>query len=187
MAIALVGKTIASNTGAAIELVDYQVPLKARQGDRGLGKVDIFGVDTDGRHVLVELKVAARTGRSDSPLRALLESITYGAVLWANRNELDEELAVLRPGHVPPSGGGLRLVIAGPADYWAQWAESGWLEAASQTVRPIARLLGLEIAFVDLGPIGVEMGLEGERPELRSGEATDGAIHAEVLASFPAE
>ena len=37
-----------------MRIVDYQVPLNARQGD-GLGKVDLLGVDAAGRICVIEL------------------------------------------------------------------------------------------------------------------------------------
>jgi hypothetical protein len=42
--------------GRALEVLDYQMPLKARQKDKGVGKVDLFGLIDDHR-VAVECKL----------------------------------------------------------------------------------------------------------------------------------
>ena len=47
-------------------IIDYQMPLKARQGDLGVGKVDLFAV-VDGRlPCVIELKVAGESARGDT-------------------------------------------------------------------------------------------------------------------------
>jgi hypothetical protein len=76
-------------TGLRLHLVDYQVPLKAAQSDR-VGKLDLLGLLDDGTLCLVELKAPGERG--DSPLLALLEALSYAAVVEANRNALDAEL-----------------------------------------------------------------------------------------------
>ncbi|MFT5153547.1 MAG: hypothetical protein ACI841_003548 [Planctomycetota bacterium] len=53
--------------GRPLELIHYQTPLKARQDDAGLGKVDLFGLLDARLPCLVELKVRG----GDTPLRAL--------------------------------------------------------------------------------------------------------------------
>lgn len=60
-----------------LEIIDYQMPLKARRDDRRIGKVDLFAV-VDGRlPCVVELKTASESARGDTPLRALLEGLAY--------------------------------------------------------------------------------------------------------------
>jgi hypothetical protein len=57
--------------GSSLRLLDYQVPLKARQDDAGTGKIDLLGVTEVGevgRFVVVELKIDyADGGLGDSP------------------------------------------------------------------------------------------------------------------------
>ena len=67
------------------------MPLKARQGDRGVGKVDLFAV-VDGRLPCVgELKVAGETNYGE-PLWALLEGLTYCAIVEANARDIASEV-----------------------------------------------------------------------------------------------
>ena len=78
--------------GRPLKLLDYQVPLKARRGDTGIGKIDLFGVIAGTISCLIELKVPARGGgRSDTPLRAFLEAFTYCAVFESNIDDLAAE------------------------------------------------------------------------------------------------
>ncbi len=190
LAVALTNRTLDFPDGRPVRLVDYQVPLKARQGDAGLGKVDIFGVDTDGRHVIVELKIAGESGRSDTPLRAVLEGLTYSAVLLANREAIDEELDGIDECICTSADSGTvraqRILVAGPTDYWRQWDDfEGWLESANQVLGPIADGVGASIEFVDLGAIGVDLGLSGVPPRLiASGLSVDDPIPVSVLDSW---
>ena len=193
LAIALTNRTLEFSDGWPVELVDYQVPLKARSGDAGLGKVDIFGVDLSGRHVIVELKIAGASGRSDTPLRAVLEGLTYSAVLLANQDAIDEELAEmdvrLRTNADSATSHAHRILVAAPTDYWRQWdAFEGWLEAASKVLGAIAQGVGASIELVDLGAIGVELGLSGRPPRLKaSGLSVDDPIPVSVLSSWGPE
>ena len=61
--------------GSDLRIVDYQTPLKARQTDSRIGKIDLLGLIGD-RLAVVELKAGAG---SDSPLRALLEGYSKGS------------------------------------------------------------------------------------------------------------
>ena len=83
--------------GGPFRVVAYQVPLKARRSDP-VGKVDGVALLGDGRCCLVELK--APSGRGDSPLRALLEVLSYAAVIDANRAAFDKELVGFHPGAI---------------------------------------------------------------------------------------
>ena len=91
------------------------MPLKARQGDRGVGKVDLFAA-VDGRlPCVVELKVAGESARGDTPLRALLEGLAYCAIVEANAADIASEFAEQ---HVV-SASRPTLVVMAPDNYWA--------------------------------------------------------------------
>ena len=62
---------------SGLKIIDYQTPLKARQADSRIGKIDLLGLVGD-RLTVIELKAG---GGSDSPLRALLEGLAYGESL----------------------------------------------------------------------------------------------------------
>ena len=159
---ALVDKTLHFDAFPAVRILDYEIPTKISEvDDRGLGKADLFGIDETGNHVIVELKVERDTGTRDSPVRALLEGLTYSAVLTANREAIRAELVEnasrfrLDAEELSPTGY-TRLLVAAPSDYWRHiQSELRWLEFAERTCSPLARGTGLTIQFVDLGPIRV--------------------------------
>ncbi|MBF0185958.1 MAG: hypothetical protein HQM06_16435 [Magnetococcales bacterium] len=80
-----------------LHLLDYQMPLKERSCDRGVGKVDLFGVTSDGSLCIVELK----TGQ-DTPLKALLHGLAYAAVVRANQQDIGSEIGIRSS--LPPLG-----------------------------------------------------------------------------------
>ena len=87
------GVTFALPDRRPLAIIDYQMPLKARQGDLGVGKVDLFAV-VDGRlPCVIELKAARETTRGDTPLRALLEGLAYCAIVEANAADIASEVA----------------------------------------------------------------------------------------------
>jgi len=55
--------------GGWFRSLDYQVPLKAKQADARVGKIDLLEVSERGGPVVVELKVRAQAGScGDTPL-----------------------------------------------------------------------------------------------------------------------
>ena len=74
-------------------MLDYQVPLKARRSDCGIGKVDLLGVSGSGRLTVIELKVKpeneARGG--ENPMAALIEGLCYSAIVSANQGPIAQE------------------------------------------------------------------------------------------------
>jgi hypothetical protein len=155
--------------GEELNLLDYQFPLKATQGDKGIGKVDLFGVIGGVRSCVIELKIhPAGNGRSDTPLRAFLEGLAYCAIIEANAADIaleTQEKFGLRITMQRPA-----LVVMAPAEYWAgyldnKWAGDWWsalLELSSQ----LAASLGLETHFIALRNSDFLMGLDGQKPRL---------------------
>ena len=144
-----------------LEIIDYQMPLKARRDDRGIGKVDLFAV-ADGRlPCVVELKVASTTARGDTPLRALLEGLAYCAIVEANIAAIASEaadryaLSACRP----------TLVVMAPDDYWAGYVDcppaGAWYSAVRSLISGLGDTLGLEVHLLALLDAGCDMGLEG--------------------------
>lgn len=57
------------------KIIDYQVPLKNKQSDKGVGKIDLLSRDDEGKCVyILELK---REDNSETMLRCVLEAYTY--------------------------------------------------------------------------------------------------------------
>jgi hypothetical protein len=101
--------------GEELHILDYQLPLKARRTDSGVGKVDLFGITGAGQAAVIELK-AAKGG--DTPLRALLEGLAYTAIVQANvatlRQEVQQRYDLTIATDVP------RLFVMAPEEYRAQ-------------------------------------------------------------------
>ena len=126
--------------GGPFRVVAYQVPLKARRLDP-VGKVDGVALLGDGRCCLVELK--APNGRGDSPLQALLEVLSYAAVIDANRAAFDKELVSLHPEAI--TGGPLTLLVLGPNSWWEAWESCPQAGAWKAPLRELSAALGKRI------------------------------------------
>lgn len=139
-----------------IQLLYYQLPLKAADSDLGVGKVDLFGhsVATSAPWV-IELKVKPAKGRGDTPLRALLEALTYSAVLEANWPHLTKEASA--EFGITIATGCPDLIIAATRTYWTEWrtslASGNWLKAFSSLIDELERRLNRTIRLVDLGDV----------------------------------
>ncbi len=101
-------------SGEKVDYLDYQVPLKAKASDTGLGKVDLLGVSGSGRLIVTELKVQKNT-----PLRALAQGIRYAAILDVNIKVLSAEIEQKFGINVkikPPI-----VQILSPKYWWSNW------------------------------------------------------------------
>lgn len=116
-----------------LDIIDYQFPLKARQGDKGIGKVDLFGVIDGNIPCVIELKVAGAGGRKkDTPLRAFLEGLAYCAIVESNMSEIAKEakdrfnlqFKIPRP----------HLIVLAPENYWSYYLEK---KAAGDWTAPL--------------------------------------------------
>lgn len=153
--------------GRSIELLDYQVPLKARRADSGVGKVDLLAIDSAGRLVVIELKILGKNG-ADTPLRALLEALSYAAIIEANLQEIRTEVATLSGRNVAEVRPG--LMIAAPSDYWEMWdqraAAAGWRQAFGSLCTNLSQRLECTISLVDIDNPNLELGLQGTAPRI---------------------
>ncbi len=146
-----------------LRLLDYQVPLKARQSDTGIGKVDILALTSSGRVAVVELKVTTSTSKGDTPLRALLEALTYCAIVEANSQDFCSE--ILGRYGVRATTGRPDLVVIGPDAYWSPWADTA-LAAVYDLSSRLARVFDMHVWFLNLGDLTVSIGIDGKRPRL---------------------
>ena len=150
--------------GSAI--IDYQMPLKARRDDLGVGKVDLFAIVDGTLPCIVELKVAGETNCGDTPLRALLEGLAYCAIVEANAADIASEIAdqhglsASRP----------TLVVMAPDDYWAGYRDhpraGKWLSAVRDLISGLRDTLGLDVYLLALLDAKFEMGLSGQPARL---------------------
>ena len=149
-----------------LAIIDYQMPLYARQGDLGVGKVDLFAV-VDGRlPCVIELKVAGKSARGDTPLRALLEGLAYCAIVEANVADIASEVAEQHP--LSPSRP--TLIVMAPDNYWAGYLDhpraGRWFSAVRDLVSGLRDTLGLEAYLLALLDARFEMGLNGQPARL---------------------
>ena len=155
-------------TGGSLEVLDFQTPLKARQNDKGVGKVDLFGLVDNCRAAVIELKVLPTTGHGDTPLRAYLEALAYCAIVEANAFDIAND-AETRFGKLmddrPPG-----LVVMAPRDYWAGYLEnrkaSQWWPVLSSLAMEVDDLLGIETQFLVLSNAAFQMGDKHQAPQL---------------------
>ncbi|MCY4030836.1 MAG: hypothetical protein OXF05_01820 [Hyphomicrobiales bacterium] len=155
--------------GGSFRFLDYQVPLKARQSDGGIGKIDIVGVNSKGRLILVELKVESKhSGRGDSPFSALLQGLRYAAIVEANLKAIAAEAR----------GFGVEIRETAPVvqllatEAW--WLQQGFnFSAAGNSqkyfadfIDDIEREIGITFEFLAFDHLNVVFGLDGEKPRL---------------------
>lgn len=164
----------ASRGGAAFTLpdqrplaiIDYQMPLKARRDDLGIGKVDLFAVVDERQPCVIELKMAGGKTRGDTPLRALLEGLCYCAIVEANVADIASEITA----QYALSASRPMLVVMAPDDYWAGYLDhpkaGRWLPAVRDLVSGLRDTLGLEICLLALLDARIEMGLSGQPARL---------------------
>lgn len=162
-------------SGGEFRLLDYQVPLKARQSDRAVGKIDLIGITDRGRLMVIEVKVAPDRGgaRGDTPVHALLEGLRYAAVAWANIDAIAAEAKICFETVIvkePPV-----VQILADRAWWRGWlhmagstrnAAGDWEAPFARLVRAVEDRLGLAIQCQALEDASLTMGLEGRPPAL---------------------
>ena len=148
--------------GRRLEILDYQVPLKAVQADSCVGKVDMLGLIDGERLAVLELKVKG----GDTPIAATLEALVYAAMLQANIGDIGEELE--SNGYRMLNPDRLEAIVLGPADYWHEFNEydEAWLDKIAPCLSDIAQALSLDIQFIELKAGHLEMGRDGLPPKL---------------------
>ncbi|MGH0030031.1 MAG: hypothetical protein ACQGVC_09590 [Myxococcota bacterium] len=157
--------------------LDYQVRVKAGPLDepatKGIGRIDLLGITSEERLAVIKMRVlepnATRCGVGDTPLRALLEGLTYAAIAEANQDALRSEIAE-RFGRTISDEPPLLCLLASQS-YWRlcrkREAQKGaaWIkemerlaELIGEEVGPTIRYLGLEMtgdpgwAYAEDGP-----------------------------------
>ena len=155
--------------GGTLSILDYQTPLKARQSDKGIGKVDLFGAIDENMPCIIELKVPTSEGRcSDTPLRAFLEALAYCAIVESNLTDIASE--VRDKYDIRLTDGCPALCLMAPEDYWLAYLKhkktGDWWPRLDAISTELRSLLGLETHFIALKDAGFEMGLDGNPPQL---------------------
>ena len=103
--------------GRQLNLLDYQLPLKAKRDDVGVGKVDLFSVIDGAQSCVIELKIQpSGTGYGDTPLRGFLEALAYCAIVEANAADIAMEAS--ENFHLKLTGNRPTLIVMAPEEYW---------------------------------------------------------------------
>jgi len=145
--------------------VEYQLPLKSHRNraNAGIGKTDLLCVQSEGDPWIVEMKAQPKCGgHVDTPLKALLEALTYCALLDADMTNLcresNEKKGMLLRTVLP-----LRpnLLILAPSEYWdsCDLAEDRhcWREGFQALCHRIERTLKIKARFVRMDDCKWEM------------------------------
>lgn len=161
--------------GSDFYLLDYQFPLQARQSDRGIGKVDLVGLTTKRRLMVIELKVkpANSDGRGETPASALVQGLRYSAIVRANQNAIAEEIESrfqIRITEQPPI-----VQILAPEDWWQGWMQLGertrsaagiWEAEFTKLTRKIEGEIGVSIECASLEAVRLTLGGGGRPPRV---------------------
>lgn len=175
--------------GGWFRLLDYQVPLKARQADSGIGKIDLVGVTDRGRLIIVELKVEPdRGGRSDAPPAALMEGLRYAAIVKADREAIPAEAERhfgTRISEDPPI-----VMLLAPEDWSRAWLKlrpaGDWGPHFARLVAAVEACTGVTVECMALEPVPIAYGLDGNAPRLGRVPALHPVLPGERSAVGPA-
>ena len=156
--------------GSSIRFLDYQVPLKQRRSDSGIGKIDMVGLTDRGRLVLTELKVTGHSGgNSDPPPTALMEGLRYAAIVQANQVAITREIEQvfgLRATMEPPI-----VHILGERTWWLAWLQGDVAPALAEVVGRIGKELDLPIVCASVDKLDLTYGSGGTPPRLHGSPA----------------
>ncbi len=157
--------------GRDLNIIDYQTPLKSKRDDKGIGKIDLFGVIDSSIPAVIELKIDGIKRRAaDTPLRALLEGLAYCAIVEANIADITDEaqskfnllFTCTRPD----------LIVMAPSDYWHSYlnkpSAGDWLPMLETMVSEVRQKLHINIHLCSLLNADFEMGSSQKRPILKN-------------------
>jgi hypothetical protein len=153
-----------------LKVIDYQLPLKARRNDKGVGKIDLFCIDKENQACVVELKFANK-GNPDTPLRGLLEGLAYSAIVQANFESIYVEVLELFNIainiEIPP-----KVILMAPSNYWNFFrnkkSAGDWENQIMELTQYVTQEVEIKISFVELLNVEFEHGLFGKRPKLKT-------------------
>jgi hypothetical protein len=155
--------------GGWFQLLDYQVPLKARQADARIGKIDLLGLADNGRLMIIELKVPGENGgRSDAPPTALMEGLRYAAVIEADFEAIADEVeskSGIKVLETPPI-----VNLLAPRAWWRNWLDlapaGDWGPAFVRLAAAVEEQTGVTIECMALEDVRITPGLDGVPPRL---------------------
>jgi hypothetical protein len=142
--------------------LDYQLRIKTGALDdpatKGIGRLDLLAITAEDRLAVIKMRIlepkATRCGVGDTPLRQLLEALTYTAIAQANQAELREEIAE-KFGRTITEEPPMCMLVATPS-YWQlcrkREAQKGaaWIKEIERLQQLIAEEVGPEVRFLSL-------------------------------------
>lgn len=151
-----------------LEFIDYQTPLKSKQNDKGIGKVDLFGLIDNKQPTIIELKIQSeKEGQADTPLRALLEGLAYCAIIEKNLQKITDEASNKFNKELNKK---LTLIILAPDEYWKSYIKNksagDWFPEIKKISNTIEEKLNIEIILLAMIDSKFKMGLEGTPAKL---------------------
>lgn len=153
--------------GEPLAILDYQFPLKARQSDRGVGKIDLLGTFPSGRLCIIELKRISGPS-PETPLRALLEGLADAAIVQANMLAIATEARASQRRIISHERSA--VLVTAPQEYWEYYCNKPkarpWQPAMQELATRVEDTLGVPVLFLALGECAVSLGLQGKRPTL---------------------
>ncbi|MGI9228750.1 MAG: hypothetical protein ACR2P9_02710 [Gammaproteobacteria bacterium] len=139
--------------GGWFKFLDYQVPLKARQSDKGIGKIDLLGVTDQGRLIVHELKVKCQKGnRGESPPAALMQGLRYAAIVQANIGDFVRDAEQCLGCEV--SNNKPIVQVLANSEWWEAWHNCGaagnWCSTLADISVRITKRIGIPIEYAAL-------------------------------------
>jgi hypothetical protein len=150
-----------------IRLLDYQVRAKIGPIDepatKGIARFDLLGIGPGDRLAVIQLRylepTATRCYIGDTPLRVLLEGLTYCAIAEANLAGLAQEIAE-RFGRDVASEPPLCVVLASPR-YWELCRKRSTQKGAAW-IRELERIASEAPAAIGVGVHYLALRLDGD-------------------------
>lgn len=166
------GKEFLLSNKRKLKIIDYQVPLKAERDDIGIGKIDLFGVIDKEIPCAIELKVDQDSGgKPDTPLRALLEGLTYCAIIERNKKDIWKEAQDPKNGGFNFKGSRPHLMVLAPSNYWNYYFEKkpagDWPSSLIGLANKLSQQLEIQILFYSLENAEFEWGGNGKPAKMK--------------------
>ncbi len=157
--------------GGWFRYLDYQIPLKAKRSDRGIGKIDMIGLSDRRQIIVIELKVIGESGGiSDPPPTALMEGLRYAAIVEANRDQIKAEIEQkygLKVSDERPA-----VFLLAEQGWWTSWlglsAAGDWGLHFRNVANAVEAQSGLSIEFAALDNCELIYGADGVASRLAS-------------------
>jgi hypothetical protein len=163
-------KGIEADDEGLVWMLDYQLPLKSKSGDKKIGKVDLLALTSTDQLAVVELKympVDGTASRADTPLRALLEGLAYCAILDADLECIHQQ--AIEKFNRPIAKKRPALIVLANDSYWKLYRESksaaAWQPELQRLATELEVSLDIPVSFLSLRVPDDPVRYEGRLPK----------------------